>query len=246
MALVFVVLTACATQSPALDRIQTAGVLRIAMDPSFAPFEYVDEDDAPAGLDIDLSLAIAGALGVNAQFVTTGYDALFDALTVGRADIIISALYPDPSRTAAFAYSVPYFNGGDVLIVTGDSPVSSPASLGGKRVACLFGTEGHMTALGWQKTMTPQPVIITTSSPYTLTEALVAGRLDAVIMDHVTALMAVENQESVQILPGMITDEPYVVAARIEDKELVNVIDDIIATMIADGTLQRLIHKWMR
>ena len=57
---------------------------------------------------------IADALGVNAQFVTTGYDALYDALTVGRADIIISALYPDPSRTAAFAYSTPYFNGGDV------------------------------------------------------------------------------------------------------------------------------------
>ncbi|TFG69549.1 MAG: amino acid ABC transporter substrate-binding protein [Anaerolineales bacterium] len=244
--LMFVILTACTGRDHVLDRIQTTGVLRIAIDPSFAPFEYVDEDDLPAGFDIDLSLAIADALGVKPQFVTTGYDALYDAVTVGRADIIISALYPDPSRTAAFAYSVPYFNGGDVLLVTGDSPVSSLASLGGKRVACLFGTEGHMTALGWQKTMTLQPVIITTNSPYTLTDALVAGKIDAVIMDHVTALMTVENHNSVQILPDMITDEPYVVAGRLEDKELIKAIDDIIATLIVDGTLQRLIQKWMR
>lgn len=244
--LILIIFTACTPKNQTLDRIREAGVLHIAIDPSFAPFEFVDEENLPAGFDVDLAQEIADALGVKPQFVTTGYDALYDALTVRRADIIISALYPDPSRTHAFVYSAPYFNAGDVLLVTDSSPISSWESLGGKRVACIFGTAGHMTALGWQKTITPQPVVITTSSPHTLTNALVAGELDAVILDHVTALISVENQYAVQILPVMITDEPYVVAGRLEDKALVKAIDEILANLNEAGTLQHLIQKWMR
>jgi len=244
--LMLVIFTACAAKNQTLDRIRAAGVLRIAIDPSFSPFEFVDGENKPAGFDVDMALEIAEALGVELQFVTTGYDALYDALTVGRADIIISALYPDPSRTHAFEYSSPYFNAGDVLLVTGNSPISSWESLGGKRVACILGTAGHMTALGWQKTLTPQPIVITTSSPHTLTNALVAGELDAIILDHVTALIAIENRNTVQILPEMITDEPYVVAGRIEDKALIKAIDDILSQLKNEGALQRFTKKWMR
>ena len=242
--LLLVIFTACTAKSEGLDRIRDAGVLRIAIDPSFAPFEFVNGENELVGYDVDLALEIADALGVKAQFVTTGYDALFDALTVRRADIIISALYPDPNRSQTFVYSTPYFNAGDVLVVA-DHAITSWQSLGGKRIACIFGTTGHMTALEWQKTISPPPVVVAASSPLTLTNALSAGDLDAVLLDHVAALNSTQNMAGVQILPEMITDEPYVVASRIEDKALVEAIDVILGQLKNNGILLHFTDLWI-
>ena len=242
--LLLVICAACSTKSEGLDRIRNTGVLRIAMDPSFSPFEYVNDENELVGYDVDLALEIADALSVEAQFVTTGYDALYDALTVNRADIIISALYPDPSRTHAFAYSVPYFNAGDVLIVADDG-IKSWQALGGKRIACIFGTTGHMTALAWQESMSRPPVVVAISNPLTLTDAMRAGEFDAILLDNVTALNITQNMVDAQILHEMITEEPYVVAGRIEDKALIEAIDDILGELKDNDTLLHLTDRWI-
>jgi ABC-type amino acid transport substrate-binding protein len=234
--------TACGAKNETLERIRQTGVLRVAMDPSFAPFEYINDDNELVGYDIDLATEIAEALDVKVQFVSTGYDALYDTLTVKRADIIISAMYPDPSRTQAFVFSVPYFNAGDVLMVA-DRSITSWTSLDGKRLACLFGTTGHMIALDWQKSI--DPTIITAQSPITLTGALANGDLDAVIIDHITALNITKNADIGYILPEMITDEPYAIASRIEDGALIQAVDEILTQLESDGTLMRLTEKWM-
>ncbi len=160
LALVLAGTAACGRRTDGLDRVRSSGMLRIAVDPSFPPFEFVDGAGQIVGYDADLARALAESLGVDAHFVTTGYDALYDALTVGRADVIISALYPDPGRTAGFAFSRPYFNAGEVIIVSEGSPISSPEELAGRPVACVFGTAGHMELLQLEKTLVPSPTII--------------------------------------------------------------------------------------
>ena len=247
--LVLFLLLLCACSSPvpdALARIQSTGILRVALDPAFPPFEFVDSGDKVAGLDVDLARSIAARLGVEAQFVTTGYDALYDALTVGRADVIISALYPDPARTQAFAFSPTYFNAGEVLLVPDNSPIAGVDDLAGKQVALVFGTEAHMVALRWEKMMSTPPVLLTGDSPETIISVLAAGRVDAIIIDNVTAQMSVGRMPGLHALMPPVTDEPYTIAARKEDTKLVDAIGTIIAEMQASGELEALIHRWMQ
>ena len=132
-----------------------------------------------------------------------------------------------------------------MLLVNANADIVNWSALGGKKVACILGTTGHMQALDWQSTLTPPPVLITVHSPYTLTEALITGELDAVILDHVTAREVRSNTEAIQILPEMITDEPYVVAARMDDNALIEAIDALFESLVEDGTLQALQQKWM-
>lgn len=245
IAVLFFLCTACEIKRQALERVQASGVLRVAIDPSFPPFEYINGQGLLAGFDIELAGEIAVNLNVDVQFISTGYDALYDAVTVGRADVIISALYPDPSRNQSFVYSTPYFNAGEVLLVRADSDISSGDSLGGKRVACILGTAGHMTILDWKSRLHPEPMIITVQDTYTLTESLVAGELDAVILDHVTARGKRHDTEAVKILTEMMTDEPYVIAGRREDEALINAINKILDSLDEDGTLLHLQEKWM-
>ncbi|MBN1247635.1 MAG: amino acid ABC transporter substrate-binding protein [Anaerolineae bacterium] len=237
---------ACSRRATALDRIQETGLLRVAVDPAFPPFESVNDAGQIVGLDADLATALAQGLGADVHFVTTGYDALYDALTVGHADIIVSALYPDPSRTAAFAFSRPYFNAGDVLVVPNGSGIAGAADLAGTTVACVFGTTGHMAALEWQASLQPAPALVTVDSPVTLTTTLQDGTADAVILDHVSAQMAAGNAPWLQILSPPVTDEPYVIASRQEDADLMAALDTILEELESDGTLDTLIEDWMQ
>jgi ABC-type amino acid transport substrate-binding protein len=247
--LVWLLLLLCACSarcSDALQRIQSTGALRVALDPSFPPFEFVDGAGQVAGLDVDLARAIAAQLGIEAQFITTGYDALYDALIAGRADIIISALYPDPTRTQAFAFSPAYFNAGEVLLVPDNSPIASVDDLAGRQVALVFGTEAHMVALRWEKTMNPPPVVLTGDSAGTVISVLAAGKVDAAVVDNVTAHISMRQTPGLHALAPPVTDEPYTVAARKEDKRLVDAIGAIVVEMQDNGELEALVHRWMQ
>lgn len=197
------------------------------------------------GLDVDLARYIAARLGVDTHFVTTGYDALYDALTVGRADVIISALYPDPSRTQAFTFSPAYFDAGEVLLVPDGSPVNTVTDCAGLRIALVFGTEAHVEALRWEKTLQPPPILLTYDSPDAVIAALGEGAAGAAVVDNVAAHIALAHIAGVRRVSPPITNEPYTVAARKEDARLIEAIGDIILEMQASGDLEVLFSRWM-
>lgn len=246
--LVGLLICACTTtqRSDPLTRLRAAGGLRIAIDPAFPPFEFVDSEGALVGLDVDLGRQIAARLGMEAHFVTTGYDALYDALMVGRADVIISALYPDPSRMQAFVFSRSYFNAGEVLLVPDMSAIAAVDDLPGRRVALVFGTAAHVAALRWEKTLQPPPVLLVKDDPQAVVALLADGQADAAVVDHVTARIAVAHTAGLRVLLPPITDEPYVVAARKEDADLVEAVDEVLEALQTDGTLDALVGQWMR
>lgn len=227
-------------------RIKQAGVLRIVMDPSFPPFEFIDQTGTVAGLDVDLGREIARQLGVQAEFVVLGYDGLYDALTAGRADIILSALYPDLARSADFAFTPPYFNAGEMLVVPVGSPITTLDNLAGQRVAVVFGTEGHMEALRWEQTFTPPPILLTPDAPDKALAMLATHEADAAVVDNVTAQTALAQGAALQVLDPAVTDEVYVVAGRQADVALIKAISTILVQMQADGTLAALITRWMK
>jgi ABC-type amino acid transport substrate-binding protein len=245
LGLLLVGVAGCGRAPQGLERVQAAGVLRVAMDPSFPPFESVNAAGELEGLDIDLARALAAQLGVQAHFVTTGYDALYDALTAGRADVIVSALYPDPARSHAFLFTRTYFDAGHVLVVTGDDGVSTVEDLAGQPLACVFGTAGHMEVLHRAKSMTLPPVIVTVDQPVTVTQLLHTGEVSAVVTDHVSALMAAHGDAELRILAPPVTGEPYVIAVRKEDASLVRALDAALDALTADETLETLIDRWM-
>lgn len=131
----FIVLAACARPDDTWERIREVGVLRVGMDASFPPFEFVATDGTLIGFDVDLARELGQRLGpalsadeasadetsvaegVEVQFVANlPYDGLYDALAVDRVDVVISALVVNPDRMADFAYSAHYFDAGQVLV----------------------------------------------------------------------------------------------------------------------------------
>lgn len=245
LGLLLLSLAGCFSRADPAARIREAGMLRVAMDPSFPPFEFVDAADRSAGLDVDLAWALAERLGVQAHFVTTTYDGLYDALIVGRADIIISALYPDPTRTRDFVFSAPYFNAGEMLVAPQSAAITGPDDLAGRRVAAVFGADGHMAALGWEETLSPPPTLTLYPSAAEALAALAAGEVEAAIVDGLAARAAAARGAPAALTAVLVTDEPYVIAARRDDSALITLFDAYLDALRGDGTLDALLARWI-
>lgn len=229
-----------------LRHIRSQGGLRVALDPVYPPFEFVDATGAVVGLDVDLAYEIGRRLGVDVHLVSVGYDGLYDALTVGKADVIISALYPDPWRTAGFIFTRHYFNAGEVLLVPRGSPIDEPVDLAGDYIGVVFGSAGHLEALRWEKMIHPPPTVVPWDSSEQVLAMLLSGQASAAVVDNISALEALSGAPNLQVITPSITDEVYVIAGRQENSALIEKIDEILQQMQADGTLDALISEWMQ
>jgi ABC-type amino acid transport substrate-binding protein len=70
--------------------------------------------------------------------------------------------------------------------------------------------------------------------------------VDAVILDNVTAQMALVDAPGLRVLSPPVTDEPYTIATRKEDAKLLEAINAILDDMEASGELDALIRRWMQ
>ncbi|MCA1553354.1 MAG: ABC transporter substrate-binding protein [Chloroflexi bacterium] len=128
-------------------RVVSSGVLRVGMDASFPPFESVDERQQLVGFDVDVANELAKRMSVRAEFVTTGFDALYPELAAQHYDVVVSALPYDRTRTQDVAYSDIYFRGGEVLVVRAEqSHVKELSDLNGQVVGVEVGTSAEALA----------------------------------------------------------------------------------------------------
>jgi ABC-type amino acid transport substrate-binding protein len=246
LCLLLIVLTTCASPDDAWNRVRETGVLRVGMDAGFPPFESVAADGTLVGLDVDLARELGRRLGIEVQFVANlSYDGLYDALAADRVDVVISALVVNPARMGDFAYSAPYFDAGQVLVAR--SPASGGAGmadLSGRTLAVEFGTQGDLEARKWGRRLPDLTVV-----PYqTAAEALAAvasAEADAALVDHVSALAAIRTEGELIVVGEPVVEEPYAVAVRKKGQHLLRAINEALAGMEADGTLEALIVEWL-
>ena len=228
------------------DHILETGILRVCTDPSWLPFEAMNPTTGRIeGLDADLARLLADRLapGMRAEFVTVGFDSLYDALLAGRCDAILSALPYDPARTEDVGYSVAYFDAGVVLVAReGVSDITGPEDLEGRVTGVEWGfvPEGpsrqrlFLSSLGLRRYDSASDVL----------RALSSGELDAALVDHVSALVFLRQCPGLQIVGEPISGVPYVIPVRPGSSVLLEQIDRVLLEMRRDGTLENLQDKW--
>ena len=123
--------------------IKDAGVLRVATDIPYPPFEmWVNEGSGEAtGFDYDLGQALAAKLGLGFEFKDITFDTLIPALQAGKADMILAAMVDNKERQAAVDF-VDYATVGSVLLTLKGNPagLTTLESLAGKTAAAQSGT----------------------------------------------------------------------------------------------------------
>ncbi|MGI8587175.1 MAG: ABC transporter substrate-binding protein [Chloroflexia bacterium] len=225
---------------PAWNRVQAAGVLRIGTDPTYPPFESL-QDGEFVGYDVDLGRALAKRLHVRAEFVSLSLDGQYDALFAGKVDILISALPFIYERQKEVRYSQPYYQGGPLLVVRAAAgPIAAPADLAGRRLGVELGSDADMAGRRLQKTEVPSLILVPDyhTTPDALSD-LVQGRIDAAVSDPL-ALAAFPERGRLRALDPPLADEPYVVALKRDSPRLASSVDATISDLRASGSLARI------
>ncbi len=229
---------------PSLRRVQEAGVLVVAFDASYPPFETTDGQGAFSGFDAALAQEIASRLGVSVQFANIAFDSLYDVLAARKADVVISGLRYEAERTRDVIYTTSYFDAGQTLVVSTGSGITKPADLAGRRVAVEVAAEGEFEARKLAgKTAGMQ--IATYASVDEALAALRSGAADAVVTDHVSALELTRGQASLRLLAPPFAPDPLVIAGNGADRTLLGEINRIVKALRAEGVLSRLAEQWL-
>ena len=228
------------------NRIQRTGVWRVGMDPSFPPFESLDQDGRPLGYDVDLARAIAAGWGVEVTFEGIGFDGLLASLWADRADSVLSALPYDPRMTQDVAYSVPYFEAGLLLVVAGDAvDIASTDDLEGRALAVEWGSEGDVQGRGLRRRF-PSIVLWPLPVPQDVLAAVETGEADAALVDAISLLQFQDGSADVRSVGLPVVSMPYVIAMPRESPVLLKAVNEAILSMQQDGTLEHLEAEWLR
>ncbi|MCR4408037.1 MAG: ABC transporter substrate-binding protein [Anaerolineae bacterium] len=229
-----------------LAQIRQAGVLRVGLDASYPPFEEIDEATGEIhGFDVDLARELARRLGVKAEIVNSGWDGLYDALEAGRFDAVISGLVYDPWQTDRVAYSISYFNAGQVLVVhEGHQIITQVSDLPGHTLGVEIGSEGDVQGHELSKRLHDLTLRLYPASSEVL-NAVERNEVDAGLVDAISAQQFIRAGGKVRIVGEPLSDELYVVAVRLQDKALLQAINAALVEMRDDGTLARLVDKWL-
>lgn len=228
----------------AAESMEKNKLVRIITDAVNAPFEY-GSGTGVQGLDVDIGNEIAKDLGIEVKWVkVTGYEHLFEVLKNGEAEILISAIAVDASRTGEFSFSNSYYESGDAIAVQRKTThINDLASLSGKKVGVATGRPGDVFMAAQKKASG----VVIRKFP-TLDDALGAlnrTEIDSVVGDEaMLTYSSVKSYDNTSPLPGLINKYEYAVVVRKSEPELLDKINKTLDRLKSSGALEEMKTKW--
>jgi polar amino acid transport system substrate-binding protein len=228
--------------SSTLDKIKSRGVLLWGSDSEGgAPYVFPDPKDPSKliGFEVDIVVAIARELGVQAQLVQTAWDSLIPALERGDYDMAMNGLEIIPERERRVLFSRPYYVYTLQLMVRkNEERIKGIHDLRGRKVGTLAGAVAHdmLKKIG--------DVDIRSYSAAWPYEDLALGRLDAVFLDAPITVYYGKPDQRLKYAGPPEGEGYYGIAIRKSDVDLKEFVDSVLDRLLRTGELKRIYGKW--
>ena len=212
------------------------GVLTMATNAEFPPYEYY-EGDTIVGIDAEVAALIAEKLGLELEIA----DIDFNAIVPGKYDMGMAGMTVSEDRLKNVNFTTSYAKGIQVVIVKTDSGIASVDDLAGKKIGVQEATTGDIYA---SEDFGDENVVKYANGALAV-EGLKSGKVDCVIIDNEPAKAYVAANEGLKILETTYADEDYAICVSKENDELKEAIDNALKELIADGSLQKIVDKYI-
>jgi len=223
------------------------GKLIMATSADFPPYEFWEGNEI-VGIDAEIAAAIAGKLGLELRIDDMDFDSILAAVVAGRADIGMAGMTVTDERLESVYFSVSYATGVQVIIVTEDSEITSVDDLFEDGANFNIGVQTSTTG-DLYSTWDLEDEGLATVHRYRrgadAVQSLLTGRVDCVIIDNEPAKAFVAANTGLKILETEFAVEDYAIAIRKGNTALKDAIDAALNALIADGTVQRIVDKYI-
>ena len=202
------------TANPAAENVTGVedGVLTVAMECAYAPYNWTQTDDSngavpivnnpgayAGGYDVTIAKKIADANGWELEIMAIEWDGLSPALSAGTVDMVIAGQSMTSERMAEVDMAGPYFYASIVCVTKVDSPLSEAAG-----ISQLTGTCTAQTGTVWYDTCLPQAVnaqlMPQAETAPAMIMAVESGTVDFICTDMPTAMAACATYPDLVIL----------------------------------------------
>lgn len=260
LALSAILLTACAgaatpTAMPVEPDGGTGGLpdlggreIRIAVENAYNPFNFIEESTGEAvGYDYDVFEEACKRLNCKPVFVQTSWDTIVAVMGgTGQAEFDIAAdgITVTPERAEHVDFSTPYIKLSQQLLVHADedrfSSIEELNALGDFKVGAQPGTTNYDLAVE----SFGEDHVVAFDQYGLIVQALINGDIDATVMDNVAGEGYIgANPDKLKLVGDPLTSEELGFVFP-KGSDLVDPINQVLAAMDADGTLDAIYAKW--
>ena len=227
--------------------------LVMATNASFPPYEYVDDSGAFAGMDVEIAGLIAEKLCLTLEIQDVEFGSIIGGVQSGKFDMGMAGMTVTDERLESVNFSTSYATGIQSIIVPEGSEIKSFDD--------FFNADGTVKDIkvGVQQDTTGDIYLSDTvdnggvGSDHVIqyktgndaVQALVTGKVDAVVIDNEPAKSYVAANEGLVILETAYAEEDYAICVAKENTALLENINKALDELTADGTIDAIIAKYI-
>ncbi|MFR7745952.1 MAG: amino acid ABC transporter substrate-binding protein [Eggerthellaceae bacterium] len=226
------------------DKSADISTLVVGFDNSYPPYGFMDENNQPTGIDLDLATEVAKRNGWDIQLEPINWDSKDALLNQGSINCIWNGFTME-GREGKYTFSEPYMLNEQVVVVKKDSGINSLEDLAGKTVVTQADSAALDVLEGDKKDLADTFKDLQTLPDYNNAfMQLESGIVDAVACDLSIAQYQIAAKPDAYTQLDPLSTEHYAVGFKLGDEALAQKVTDTLRDMYNDGTVATLCDKY--
>ena len=219
--------------------------LVMATNAFFEPYEYYEGDEI-VGIDAEVGKAIADKLGMDFEISDVDFDAIIPNVQSGKASMGMAGMTVTEDRQKNVNFTRSYATAVQVVIVPEGSDIAAIDDMAGKKIGVQQGTTGDIyCSAPVEEDGFGEENVTRYNKGTDAVMALLSGKVDCVVIDNEPAKAFVAANEGLKILDTAYAEEEYAICIAKDNEELLEKVDTALGELIDDGTVQKIVDKYI-
>ena len=232
------------------DKYQQQKSITVGFDNTFVPMGFEEKNGNYAGFDIELAKYVSKKLGITVHFQPIDWDMKETELQNGTIDAIWNGYSATDERREKVAFTIPYMQNTQILVVKKTSGIHSVEDMTGKVLGAQNGSSGMLDFEEHPEVLKNRVKGGDADQYQSVNEAIIDlknDRIDALLIDRVYADYYLTTEgiaDEYDTIPSGFESESFAVGVRPADKKLLEALNQAFKELYQAGIFQQISQKW--
>ena len=232
------------------DKYQQQKSITVGFDNTFVPMGFEEKNGNYDGFDIELAKYVSKKLGITVHFQPIDWDMKETELQNGTIDAIWNGYSATDERREKVAFTIPYMQNTQILVVKKTSGIHSVEDMTGKVLGAQNGSSGMLDFEEHPEVLKYRVKGGDADQYQSVNEAIIDlknDRIDALLIDRVYADYYLTTEgiaDEYDTIPSGFESESFAVGVRPADKKLLEALNQAFKELYQEGIFQQISQKW--